>query len=340
MAGPSQPASGAPHVVVPGMCVDTADSTDVLPQRSARHVDAKPSLIDNWPHFLAGTIAGGAETIFSHPIDTFKVRVQSRVHDGIGLGKTYKFGFTATEGISLFHGIGPAFARGLLSGALFLGTNEYFKKLLKASDTQPLSPAFISAATLTGIFETVIYAPFELMKTQLQVGNHRSVKKCVKSLYGKAGIRGLYMGMLPLGGSHVLGNVSFFVSYDVVQGCFGGIRETGTPSVLSTSVAGGVAGAMYYLVGHPLDTVQACVMAQRYPHEQFTSTMDCIRYLLRQQGGWRTLFRGVVPNVLQAVPGGAVSMLAFEAALPILVGVRDGTISGTGATGNHPPRVV
>ena len=42
------------------------------------------------------------------------------------------------------------------------------------------------------------------------------------------------------------------------------------------------------------------------------------RYLTNQPSGWRALFRGVLPNVIQAIPGGAVSMLAFEFTLAAL----------------------
>jgi hypothetical protein len=184
--------------------------------------------------------------------------------------------------------------------------------------------AFLGAATLTGVVETLIYSPFELLKTQLQVGNHKTSRQGVAALYQTGGIRALYLGLTPLLGSHCMGNVGFFVSYGLIQKHLGGTRDKGTPSVLSTTLAGGVAGGMYYLVGHPLDTVQACMMAQRYPRERFANTRDCIQYLLRQPGGWRVMFRGVVPNILQAIPGGASSMLAFEAALPFLLKYRDG----------------
>ena len=65
------------------------------------------------------------------------------------------------------------------------------------------------------------YAPFELMKTQLQVGNHRTTMGCVKELR-QYGLRGLYMGYVPLVTAHVSGTVMFFVCYGELQVCVHG----------------------------------------------------------------------------------------------------------------------
>lgn len=183
---------------------------------------------------------------------------------------------------------------------------------------------------MTGIAETLCLSPIQLVKTQLQVGNHTVSRLAAVALYQSGGFRGLYLGLAPLLGSHCMGNVGFFGTYGLIQQQLGGTRTSGNPSVISTTMAGGVAGAVYYLVGHPLDTVQACMMSQRHPGERFADTRGCIQYLLRQPGGWRVLFRGLAPNVLQAIPGGAAAMLAFETVLPLLVKHRDGKSAGGG----------
>lgn len=79
----------------------------------------------------------------------------------------------------------------------------------------------------------------------------------------------------------------------------------------------GVAGSLYYLVGQPLDVIQSNLMAQRYPGERYTGSIQCARAIFREYG-MRGFMRGVVPNVIQAFPGGAASMLAFEGAMWLL----------------------
>jgi hypothetical protein len=76
----------------------------------------------------------------------------------------------------------------------------------------------------------------------------------------------------------LVGNATFFCTYASMQGVLGGTREEGTqPSPTATMAAGGIATSLYYLVGHPLDTLQSVVMAQRAPGERFNGTMDVMR---------------------------------------------------------------
>ena len=86
------------------------------------------------------------------------------------------------------------------------------------------------------------------------------------------------------------GSILFVCFHDCVPMCailgtyawmlqqFGGVRSDGdAPSTMATVAAGGIATSLYYLVSHPLDTMQSVVMAQRVPGERFNSTMDVVR---------------------------------------------------------------
>eukprot|EP00041_Stephanoeca_diplocostata_P030622 m.932576 g.932576 ORF g.932576 m.932576 type:complete len:317 (+) comp23790_c1_seq9:398-1348(+) len=283
-----------------------------------------------WPQacnpFIAGSVGGLAEVAFSHPIDTFKVRLQSRRHDGVVLDK-YRFKPTFSEFRTLFRGLGPSSFRGFTSGAIFLGANDWFKTLYGADNRKPYSVQFLGAAAICGIFETAIYCPLELVKIQRQVGNHKTVAHCYKALYGNGGVKGLYMGGVPLVWAHIVGNIAFFVSYAQIQLLMEDVaakpqgadtgRDAVGADVLSTTLAGGVAGSLYYFVGQPLDVVQSNMMAQRYPGERYLGSIHCTREIYRTCG-MRGFMRGVVPNVIQAFPGGAASMLAFEGAMWLL----------------------
>ena len=54
--------------------------------------------------------------------------------------------------------------------------------------------------------------------------------------------------------------------------------------------------------------------------------------MLNQPGGWRTLFRGVLPNVIQAFPGGTVSMVAFEFTLAAITSTTSPSTTTTTTT--------
>lgn len=347
---------------------------------------------EEWEHFVAGCAAGATEVLFAHPIDTVKVRLQSRTYGGLHSAATpytlrrnhLRTLFQGSTQLQPFAGwkgsredwfgctwldsrllcilralfalvkwsqgslqrldVGCCLGRcgleasrvctyakahpllGPLSSSLSVALPTHylsgFKRAFGANDSNPYSAGYVGAAAATGLVETIVYCPFEVAKTQLQVGHKPA------SLYRSAGPAGLYMGFMPLLGSHIVGNVAFFVVYGAVQQyCADSMarkQDGAWNQALSTTVAGGVAGALYYLAGHPFDTVQSCIMSQRYPGERYTSAVNCTLSLLHD-GGWRSLFRGVLPNVLQAIPGGAAQMLAFEAVLTALCSRREET---------------
>jgi hypothetical protein len=63
-----------------------------------------------------------------------------------------------SEVATLYRGLAPALVRGVAAGALSLGSNEYFKKVLGASETEPLSggepctPSVANAPVISSVF--------------------------------------------------------------------------------------------------------------------------------------------------------------------------------------------
>ena len=51
-----------------------------------------------------------------------------------------------SEGLTLWRGVGPAMARGVIAGSVWLGTNEFFKRLLGAKDSEPFGAGGWDAA--------------------------------------------------------------------------------------------------------------------------------------------------------------------------------------------------
>lgn len=277
--------------------------------------------------YLAGSLSGGAESFFAHPIDTVKTRIQSRVVSGEALKSHERYWpkLNTVSGIrALYDGLSPAVLRGLFAGALFMGTNDSFKRLFAGGTEEsrnPLAPSFILAGAATGLVEAMVYCPFETAKVQLQVGNYQTTRGCFRALLNHSGLPGIYLGFGGLLGKTVLGNVAFFTSYAALCNWMEPAGTDGEPkpppSTTTTLVAGGIANMLYYAAGHPMDTVQSITMAQRYPREVYKSWWDCIKIVTKQHG-WRALFRGLAPNVLQAAPGGAACMVTYEVAMAAL----------------------
>jgi hypothetical protein len=121
---------------------------------------------------LAGGLSSGVSTLLLHPLDTIKTRVQSipgatissALRDARTLGRRamYRGLIPATTGAFSCHGIRTcAYEAGLMTLAS-LGM-PYFQ-------AQPV-------ASLAGtFFGTVVRIPCEVLKQQLQNGNHENVK--------------------------------------------------------------------------------------------------------------------------------------------------------------------
>lgn len=215
-------------------------------------------------------------------------------------------------------------ARGLFAGALFLGANDTLKRVFGGGVDDlrnPTAPSFVAAGVAGGLIESMVYSPLELAKVQLQSGNYSTTTGCFRALASHSGIGGLYLGFGGMLGKTVLGNVAFFCSYAALCNWIepgdgkGGQQQE--PSTSTTIVAGAVANMLFYGAGHPMDTVQSITMAQRYPRELYSSWWDCIKQVVGRHG-IKALFRGIVPNVLQAAPGGAACMITYEAVMAAL----------------------
>ena len=280
--------------------------------------------------YLAGIAGGMGEVAVSYPLDTMKVRLQTGAlgTPAASASARYWHSRAAAKGFFLrpnqrpsavasavaamrhagtfYNGVSVALARGALSGAVFFGINDSLLRLMGGSREQWRRPEYLLAAVGTGFVETMVYAPAETIKVQLQVGHYRSSIDCARGL----GLRGLHMGWLSLLGSHCCANVGFFITYAALNE-WTAEEAGGQPSLAALGLHGAAANAMYYLLGHPLDTVHTRMMAQRYPGELFRSNWHCARMLMASSGGLHGLMVGALPNVLQALPGGFATVTIY-----------------------------
>ena len=64
--------------------------------------------------------------------------------------------------------------RGLFAGALFMGTNDTFKRLFAGGNTDesrnPLAPSFILAGAATGLVEAMVGDPLQRALTTVYLG--------------------------------------------------------------------------------------------------------------------------------------------------------------------------
>jgi solute carrier family 25 carnitine/acylcarnitine transporter 20/29 len=157
--------------------------------------------------------------------------------------------------------------------------------------------------------------------------------QCVRDVYGKNGLRGLYRGLGPTAGREMLGNTTYFMAYEsakefLLDKLVGDDRSDSDRSAAAIenasfhtyqaiAVAGGYAGFMYWLVVFPVDTVKSVIQADRLDRPQYKGVLDCCRQLYKE-GGPARFYRGISPSLIRAFPANAITFVAFETCLSFL----------------------
>ena len=276
--------------------------------------------------FMAGTVAGVAECVVGHPLDTIKTRMQGAAGGQAGgvkgvasmsavqlLKSTVKH-----EGaLALYRGASSRVVGSALANSVLFGANGGFKQLLNADSNQPLSSRFILASACTGAAEAAIWTPMDLLKTRCQVQYGKVVEltpwKVAKQLVKERGIRGLYTGGGPTLVREVVGNMCYFTVYMTAKQNimrWRGIKEGDT---LTFVLAGGCAGTSYWFTILPVDTVKSIVQASEVRVSGWKVTKD-----LYASGGIPAFYRGLTPAMLRAFPACAATWSAFEWSLKVL----------------------
>lgn len=209
-------------------------------------------------------------------------------------------------------------------------------------DTQTLfreRPRFslVFAAMSTGLTESFLYTPFEVIKIRMQTQCTHTRKRtsnvaCMKAVYRQSGLRGFYRGMLPMAKKEMLGNAAYFVAYESSKTYLTELLYT-MQSKHQTSdfdskdqrfktygaiaTAGGIAGLVYWLAVFPIDTVKSVMQADTLQNPKYRGVIDCCEKLYREQGVKR-FYQGISPTLIRAFPANAITFVAFETSLNFL----------------------
>lgn len=130
-------------------------------------------------HLIAGGVAGAAEALACHPLDTIKVRMQlskSRQARGLkplGFYQTGKYIATRESAFGLYKGLGAVLSGIVPKMAIRFASFEQYKVWLGSKDGS-LAPGKVFIAGLgAGTTEAVaVVTPMEVVKIRLQSQQH------------------------------------------------------------------------------------------------------------------------------------------------------------------------
>ncbi|XP_073972746.1 solute carrier family 25 member 45-like isoform X4 [Rhodnius prolixus] len=276
-----------------------------------------------------------------HPLDTVKVRQQTfKEHGMIRIFlSTYR-----NEGIRGFYRglLFPALSAGAYN-SLFFGNFGFVLNLLEYSDSPTSLRKFccewgpvdehwhrnvIIAGAVAGATTTIVGAPIELIKTQLQVKTDPILSRrmrskeeitgpysCAKYIFKLGGIRALYTGGWPLLLRDTPGFSLYIVSYEhIVCLLQGKMEPEQRPKIVHEIIAGGFAGIISWIFLMPMDVVKSRMQADNLSNPKYKGVVDCLLKSYQEEG--RSIFmKGMWVTVLRAFPTNATTFAVFQLCL-------------------------
>ncbi|KGB78345.1 solute carrier family 25 (mitochondrial phosphate transporter), member 23/24/25/41 [Cryptococcus deuterogattii 99/473] len=296
--------------------------------------------------FIAGGLAGAASRTVVSPLERLKIILQVQATGSkSGAGQAYSGVWESLvrmwkdEGWRGFmKGNGINVVRILPYSALQFTSYGAFKSVLSTwSDQETLStPLRLTAGAGAGVVAVVATYPLDLVRARLSIATaNMAVRQSgaaftnedsrlgmvgmTKKVYkAEGGLRGLYRGCwaTALGVAPYV-SLNFFF-YESVKTYV--LPGPSSPPISETDLAlrklfcGAVSGASSLIFTHPFDVLrrklQVAGLSTLTPH--YDGAIDAMRQIIRNEGFWKGMYRGLAPNLIKVTPSIAVSFYVFE----------------------------
>ncbi|CAN0150825.1 unnamed protein product [Discosporangium mesarthrocarpum] len=211
-------------------------------------------------HMVAGSLAGITEHTFMFPVDTLKTYVQCMHECPEHVASQRVLEMVRGQGmLRLWRGVGTMFVGCVPAHALYFSVLEYCKEKLGVNKPghHPAGAA-ISGAAAT-VFHDLIMTPMDVVKQRLQLGYHRGIFDCIRTIAQTEGSQAFYRSFpttlfmnIPYGCIMVAANESIKQA----------LRPKGSFDTSTYIIAGSGAGAIAAFSTTPLDVVKTRLQTQ------------------------------------------------------------------------------
>ncbi|KAJ8248639.1 hypothetical protein GJAV_G00244170 [Gymnothorax javanicus] len=284
--------------------------------------------------FLAGGIAGCCAKSTIAPLDRVKILLQAQNphYKHLGVLATLR-AVPKKEGVlGLYKGNGAMMVRIFPYGAIQFMAFDNYKKLLSKRLGISSHIHRLMAGSLAGMTAVICTYPLDVIRARLafQVkGEHKysGIANAFQTIYQKeGGFSGFYRGLTPtiIGMAPYAGFSFFTFSTLKTLGLAHAPELLGRPSldnpdvlVLKTHInllCGGIAGAIAQTISYPLDVARRRMQlgALLADSDKCLTLTKTLRYVYRQYGVKRGLYRGLSLNYIRCVPSQAVAFTTYE----------------------------
>lgn len=280
----------------------------------------------------AGTVGGAAQLIVGHPFDTIKVKLQSQPNPLPGQPPKYLGAMdavkktVAAEGAGgLYKGMGVPLATVAVFNAVLFTVRGQMETLLRSQPGAPLTVnQQIVCGAGAGVAVSFLACPTELIKCRLQAqsalvgsGSAAGVKyggpmdvarHVIKS---EGGMRGLFKGLVPTMAREIPGNAAMFGVYEALKQYIAGGQDTSKLGKGTLMLAGGVAGAAFWVSVYPTDVIKSGLQVDDYRNPKYSGSIDAFRKIVASEGV-KGLYKGFGPAMARSIPANAACFLAYE----------------------------
>ncbi|KAI3451286.1 hypothetical protein Pfo_007951 [Paulownia fortunei] len=281
----------------------------------------------------AGTVGGAAQLICGHPFDTIKVKLQSQPAPLPGQLPKYAGAIDAVKQTlaaegprGLYKGMGAPLATVAAFNAVLFTVRGQMEALLRSAPGTPLTVnQQVVCGAGAGVAVSFLACPTELIKCRLQAqsalatsgsgavavkyGGPMDVARHV--LQSEGGARGLFKGLVPTLAREVPGNAAMFGVYEALKQYLAGGQNTSNLGRGSLILAGGLAGASFWVSVYPTDVIKSVLQVDDYKNPKFSGSVDAFRKILKTEGV-KGLYKGFGPAMARSIPANAACFLAYE----------------------------
>ncbi|KAL7135458.1 hypothetical protein ABFS83_11G097900 [Erythranthe nasuta] len=294
----------------------------------------------------AGTVGGAAQLVVGHPFDTIKVKLQSQPAPIPGQPPKFSGAIDAVKQTiaaegprGLYKGMGAPLATVAAFNAVLFTVRGQMEAYLRSEPGTPLTVGQqVVCGAGAGVAVSFLACPTELIKCRLQAqsaiattteatvagaaaatatataaavkyGGPMDVARHV--LRSEGGARGLFKGLMPTFAREVPGNAAMFGVYEAFKQYLAGGQDTSTLGRGSLIMAGGLAGASFWVSVYPTDVVKSVLQVDDFKNPKYSGSIDAFRKILKSEGV-KGLYKGFGPAMCRSVPANAACFLAYE----------------------------
>ncbi|CAO3677950.1 unnamed protein product [Rhizopus stolonifer] len=283
---------------------------------------------DTLKHLMAGAVAGALSRTVVSPMERMKILFQiqgpqtASAYTGIWstLNKIWK-----EEGFKGFmRGNGTNVIRMIPYSASQFAAYEQFKSMLIKNGKKDLdTPSRLLAGALAGTVSVACTYPLDLVRTRLSINSAIFKLENNKRLSGiwptmshiyrtEGGVRGLYRGLWPT----TLGVAPYvalnFQCYEVLKGYLIPVEDASQGNIRKL-FCGALAGSIAQTIIYPLDVLRRRfqVSGMNNMDYKYNGTWHALK-TMTQKEGFKSLYRGLLPNYLKVAPAMGVTFYSYE----------------------------